>query len=31
MMGWSAQRHHVYASKDEDFIGKYGIVWERQD
>ena len=29
-MGWSAQRHHLYASKDEDFIGNNGLVWERQ-
>ena len=29
-MGWSAQRHHVYASKDKDFIGNNGLVWERQ-
>ena len=30
-MGWSAQHHHVYVSKDEDFIGNNGFVWERQD
>ena len=30
-MGWSAQCHHVYVCKEEDFVGNNRFVPKRED